>query len=59
MVQSGDLFIRFADGDGRHIELSAGIQQYYDRDVTGLRLRLWHTRAMALNLSGHVTSSGT
>jgi catechol 2,3-dioxygenase-like lactoylglutathione lyase family enzyme len=48
---SGDLFIRFADPDGRHIELSAGIQQYYDRDVTAPP-RLWHTREMALNLWG-------
>jgi hypothetical protein len=48
---SGDLFIRFADPDGWHIELSAGIQQYYDRDVTAPP-RLWHTREMALNLWG-------
>ena len=48
---SADLFIRFADPDGRHIELSAGIQQYYDRDVTAPP-RLWHTREMALNLWG-------
>lgn len=48
---SADLFIRFADPEGRHIELSAGIQQYYDRDVTAPP-RLWHTREMALNLWG-------
>ncbi|GCE18153.1 VOC family protein [Dictyobacter kobayashii] len=52
---SGDLFVRFADSDGLHIELSAGIQQYYDRDVTAPP-RLWHTRAMALNLWGSLPS---
>lgn len=48
---SGDLFIRFADPEGIHFELSTGIQQYYERDVTAPP-RLWHTRAMALNLWG-------
>ncbi|GCF07413.1 VOC family protein [Dictyobacter arantiisoli] len=48
---SGDLFLRFADPDGIHVELSAGIQQYYDHDVTAPP-RLWHTRATALNLWG-------
>jgi len=48
---SGDLFLRFADTEGIHIELSAGMQQFYDRDVT-TPPRLWHTRTMALNLWG-------
>jgi Predicted ring-cleavage extradiol dioxygenase len=48
---SNDLFIRFADADGIHIELSAGMQQYYDRDVT-VPPRLWHTRGQALNVWG-------
>ncbi|HEY4034808.1 MAG TPA: VOC family protein [Ktedonobacteraceae bacterium] len=46
-----DLFLRFADPEGIHIELSAEMQQYYDQDVT-IPPRLWHTRAMALNLWG-------
>ena len=46
-----DLFLRFADGEGIHIELSAELQQYYDRDVTSPP-RLWHTRSSALNLWG-------
>jgi catechol 2,3-dioxygenase-like lactoylglutathione lyase family enzyme len=46
-----DLFLRFADHDGVHIELSTELQQYYDRDVT-TPPRLWHTRTMALNLWG-------
>ncbi|HET8846614.1 MAG TPA: VOC family protein [Ktedonobacteraceae bacterium] len=46
-----DLFLRFADTDGIHIELSAELQQYYDRDVT-TPPRLWHTRPSALNLWG-------
>jgi len=46
-----DLFVRFSDIDGVHIELSADLQQYYDRDVT-TPPRLWHTRTMALNLWG-------
>jgi hypothetical protein len=46
-----DLFVRFSDVDGVHIELSAELQQYYDRDVT-TPPRLWHTRTMALNLWG-------
>lgn len=50
-----DLFLRFADSDGLHIELSAELQQYYDRDVT-TPPRLWHTRAMAFNLWGSVPS---
>jgi catechol 2,3-dioxygenase-like lactoylglutathione lyase family enzyme len=48
---SGDLFLRFADIDGVHIELSAGMQQFYDHDVT-TPPRLWHTRTKALNLWG-------
>lgn len=46
-----DLFLRFADSDGIHIELSAELQQYYDQDVT-TPPRLWHTRSVALNLWG-------
>jgi catechol 2,3-dioxygenase-like lactoylglutathione lyase family enzyme len=46
-----DLFLRFADADGQHIELSTGMTQYYDHDVT-TPPRLWHTRAAALNLWG-------
>ena len=46
-----DLFLRFADADGGHVELSAELQQYYDRDVT-TPPRLWHTRPSALNLWG-------
>lgn len=46
-----DLFLRFADTEGVHIELSAELQQYYDRDVT-TPPRLWHTRSTALNLWG-------
>jgi len=50
-----DLFLRFADPEGMHIELSAEMQQYYDQDVT-IPPRLWHTRAMALNLWGTMPS---
>jgi catechol-2,3-dioxygenase len=50
-----DLFLRFADPEGIHIELSAEMQQYYDQDVT-IPPRLWHTRAMALNLWGTMPS---
>lgn len=50
-----DLFLRFADADGVHIELSAELQQYYDRDVT-TPPRLWHTRPSALNLWGVMPS---
>ena len=46
-----DLFLRIADSDGIHIELSTELQQYYDRDVT-TPPRLWHSRPMALNLWG-------
>lgn len=46
-----DLFVRFADSEGCHIELSAELQQYYDHDVT-TPPRLWHTRPRALNLWG-------
>lgn len=52
---SGDLFLHFADNEGIHIELSAGMQQFYDHDVT-TPPRLWHTRAMALNLWGVMPS---
>lgn len=50
-----DLFLRFADAEGFHIELSTEMQQYYDRDVT-IPPRLWHTRTMALNLWGAMPS---
>jgi hypothetical protein len=50
-----DLFLRFADPEGIHIELSTEMQQYYDQDVT-IPPRLWHTRAMALNLWGMMPS---
>jgi catechol-2,3-dioxygenase len=50
-----DLFLRFADPEGIHIELSAEMLQYYDNDVT-IPPRLWHTRAMALNLWGTMPS---
>ncbi|HLH63539.1 MAG TPA: VOC family protein [Ktedonobacteraceae bacterium] len=46
-----DLFLRFADTEGVHIELSAELQQYYDRDVT-TPPRIWHSRPTALNLWG-------
>jgi len=50
-----DLFLRIADPEGIHSELSAELQQYYDRDVT-MPPRLWHTRPMALNLWGNLPS---
>lgn len=50
-----DLFLRFADAEGAHIELSAELQQYYDRDVT-TPPRLWHSRPTALNLWGVMPS---
>jgi catechol 2,3-dioxygenase-like lactoylglutathione lyase family enzyme len=50
-----DLFLRFADAEGIHIELSAELQQYYDRDVT-TPPRLWHARPAALNLWGVMPS---
>jgi catechol-2,3-dioxygenase len=50
-----DLFLRFADTEGVHIELSAELQQYYDRDVT-TPPRLWHSRPTALNLWGVMPS---
>ncbi len=50
-----DLFLRFADMDGVHIELSAELQQYFDRDVT-TPPRLWHSRPTALNLWGVLPS---
>lgn len=50
-----DLFLRFADAEGAHIELSAELQQYYDSDVT-TPPRLWHTRPSALNLWGVMPS---
>lgn len=50
-----DLFLRIADPEGIHIELSAELQQYYDRDVT-MPPRLWHTRPMAFNLWGNMPS---
>ena len=46
-----DLFLRFADAEGVHIELSSELQQYFDRDVT-TPPRLWHSRPIALNLWG-------
>jgi catechol 2,3-dioxygenase-like lactoylglutathione lyase family enzyme len=46
-----DLFIRFADADDLHVELSAEMIQYRDQDVT-TPPRLWHTRTTALNLWG-------
>lgn len=46
-----DLFLRIADPEGIHIELSADLQQYHDHDVTSPP-RLWHTRAAAFNLWG-------
>ncbi len=50
-----DLFLHIADTEGIHIELSAELQQYYDREVT-TPPRLWHTRTMALNLWGSAPS---
>lgn len=50
-----DLFLHFPDSDGLHVELSAGLRQYFDRDVT-TPPRLWHTRETALNLWGAVPS---
>ena len=50
-----DLFIRFADSEGVHIELSAELQQYYDSDVT-TPPRLWHTRTVAHNIWGSLPS---
>ena len=46
-----DLFLRFADSEGVQVELSAELQQYYDRDST-TPPRLWHARPTALNLWG-------
>ena len=46
-----DLFLRFADADGLHVELSAELQQYYDHEVT-IPPRLWHSRSSAHNLWG-------
>lgn len=46
-----DLFLRVADSDGIHIELSAELQQLHDRNVT-TPPRLWHARPAALNLWG-------
>jgi catechol 2,3-dioxygenase-like lactoylglutathione lyase family enzyme len=48
-----DLFLRFADPEGCHIELSAELEQYYDQDVT-TPPRLWHARPRALNLWGQL-----
>ncbi len=48
-----DLFVRFSDAEGIHVELSAELQQYYDSDVT-IPPRLWHTRVMAHNLWGNL-----
>jgi len=48
-----DLFVRFSDAEGIHVELSAELQQYYDSDVT-TPPRLWHTRVMAHNLWGNL-----
>ena len=48
-----DLFLRMADAEGIHIELSGELQQYYDHDVTSPP-RLWHTRSRALNLWGNM-----
>lgn len=50
-----DLFLRFADAEGIHVELSAELQQYYDNDVT-TPPRLWHSRPSALNLWGVMPS---
>ncbi len=50
-----DLFVRFADPEGIHVELSAELQQYYDRDMTAPP-RLWHTRQVAYNLWGNLPS---
>lgn len=50
-----DLFLRFADAESIHIELSSELQQYYDRDVT-TPPRLWHSRPSALNLWGVMPS---
>lgn len=50
-----DLFLRVADGEGIHVELSAEMQQYYDHDVT-TPPRLWHTRSTAFNLWGSLPS---
>lgn len=50
-----DLFLRFADADNVHVEISAELQQYYDRDVT-TPPRLWHSRPSALNLWGVMPS---
>ncbi len=46
-----NLFVRFADTDGIHIELSTELQRYYDRDAS-TPPRIWHTRSTALNLWG-------
>ena len=50
-----DLFLRFIDAEGIHIELSAELQQYFDRNVT-TPPRLWHSRPSALNLWGVMPS---
>ena len=48
---SDDLFVRFVDPNGIHIELSAGMQHSYSHEMTAPP-RLWHTRMAALNLWG-------
>ncbi len=50
-----DLFLRIADAENIHIELSTEAQQFYDQDVT-TPPRLWHTRATAFNLWGTLPS---
>ncbi len=46
-----DLFLRLADPDGLHTELSADLQQYFDQNVS-TPPRQWHSRSMALNMWG-------
>jgi len=50
-----DLFLRFADAEGAHIELSSELQQYHDCEAT-TPPRLWHSRLGALNLWGIMPS---
>ncbi len=50
-----DLFLRFADAEGAHIELSSELQPYHDREAT-TPPRLWHSRPGALNLWGVMPS---
>ncbi len=48
-----DLFLRFADVEDVHIELSAELQQYYDHDVTNSTTPVAFTSHCAQPLGCH------